>query len=85
MPSVAKYTVVRCQQPVSRSVFALCKARRMVIFQDTIAHPLPTGDVLGGFDIVCMVWNGTDENDTAFFAQCIVGNAVSDDRVAMVG
>ena len=56
----------------------------MIVFQDTIAHPFPTGDVLCRLDVICIVRDISDKDDSRVLHQGIVGYSVAADVVAMV-
>ena len=59
------------------------RAADVVIFQDAHAHPLPTGNILGTFDVVGIIRDFTCKNDPGFSVQSVVGNAISLDRITV--
>ena len=56
----------------------------MVIFQDTVTHPLPAWNIFCGFDIVCVIWYLSNKNYSGIFVYCIIWHTISLNVISMI-
>lgn len=56
----------------------------MIILQNAKTHTLPAGDILSRFNVICMVGNFAEKNNSGVFHYSVVGDAVAFDMVAVL-
>ncbi len=59
------------------------KPTGMVIFHNTVAHPFPAWYIFRAFDIIGMIGNRPQKNNTRIFIDCIIRYTISPNVISL--